>query len=206
MEWSNSLLIHFKTQTLLKINCCMAAISAFGVTQHGQIFSLFFRNRIQYIALYQLHNSQALLNLRRGYFKIVADMSYDEANYQGTRQGNCHFLSPGGRGVKRGKGSFKLCDRPGSWLTGVKLKWTCLQYDTYRKNTYFFIMKQSATVTETLLLHFLDYRILFEKQVQLFVHYRRKYVISYLKHHSFHTTGSGKGLVCIHRLAYTSLM
>ena len=47
----------------------MAAISAFGVTQHSQIFSLFFRNRIQCIALYQLHNFQALLNLRRGYYK-----------------------------------------------------------------------------------------------------------------------------------------
>ena len=47
----------------------MAAISAFGVTQHSQIFSLSFRNRIQCIALYQLHNSQALLNLRRGYYK-----------------------------------------------------------------------------------------------------------------------------------------
>ena len=47
----------------------MAAISAFGVTQHSQIFSLFFRNRIQCIALYQLHNSQALLNLRRGYYR-----------------------------------------------------------------------------------------------------------------------------------------
>ena len=46
----------------------MAVISAFGVTQHSQIFSLFFRNRIQCIALYQLHNSQALLNLRRGYY------------------------------------------------------------------------------------------------------------------------------------------
>ena len=46
----------------------MAAISAFRVTQHSQIFSLFFSNRIQCIALYQLHNSQALLNLRRGYF------------------------------------------------------------------------------------------------------------------------------------------
>ena len=46
----------------------MAAISAFHVTQHSQIFSLFFRNRIQCIALYQLHNSQALLNLRRVYF------------------------------------------------------------------------------------------------------------------------------------------
>ena len=42
----------------------MATISAFHVTQHSQIFSLFFRNRIQCIALYQLHNSQALLNLR----------------------------------------------------------------------------------------------------------------------------------------------
>ena len=70
VEWSNSLLRHFKIQTLLKINCCMAAISAFGGTQHSQIFSLFFRNRIQCIALYQLHNSQALLNLRRGYFNI----------------------------------------------------------------------------------------------------------------------------------------
>ena len=67
-EWSNSLLRHFKIRTLLKINCCMASISAFGVTQHSQIFSLFFRNRIQCIALYQLHNSQALLNLRSGYF------------------------------------------------------------------------------------------------------------------------------------------
>ena len=47
----------------------MAAISAFGVTQHSQVFSLFFRNRIQCIALYQLRNSQALLNLRRGYFR-----------------------------------------------------------------------------------------------------------------------------------------
>ena len=46
----------------------MAAISAFGVTQHSQIFSLFFRNRIQCIALYQLRNSQALLNLRRGHY------------------------------------------------------------------------------------------------------------------------------------------
>ena len=49
----------------------MAAISAFGVTQHSQIFSLFFRNRIQCIALYQLHNSQALLNLRRGYYSTL---------------------------------------------------------------------------------------------------------------------------------------
>ena len=36
----------------------MAAISAFLVTQHTQIFSFFFRNQIQCIALYQLHNSQ----------------------------------------------------------------------------------------------------------------------------------------------------
>ena len=49
----------------------MAAISAFGVTQHSQIFSLFFRNRIQCITLYQLHNSQALLNLRRGYYILA---------------------------------------------------------------------------------------------------------------------------------------
>ena len=48
----------------------MAAISAFGVTQRSQILSLFFRNRIQCIALYQLHNSQALLNLRRGYYNL----------------------------------------------------------------------------------------------------------------------------------------
>ena len=68
VEWSISLLRHFKIQTLLKINCCMAAISSFRVTQHSQIFSLFFRNRIQCIALYQLYNSQALLNLRRGYY------------------------------------------------------------------------------------------------------------------------------------------
>ena len=46
----------------------MATISAFGVTQHSQIFSLLFRNRVQCIALYQLHHSQALLNLRRGYY------------------------------------------------------------------------------------------------------------------------------------------
>ena len=67
VEWSNSFLRHFKIQTLLKVNCSMAAISACGVTQHSQIFSLFFRNRI-HIALYQLHSSQALLNLRRGYY------------------------------------------------------------------------------------------------------------------------------------------
>ena len=36
----------------------MAAISPFRVTQHSQIFSLFFRNQIQCIALYQLHNSR----------------------------------------------------------------------------------------------------------------------------------------------------
>ena len=42
VEWSNSLLRHFKIQTLLKINCSMAAISTFGVTQHSPIFSLFF--------------------------------------------------------------------------------------------------------------------------------------------------------------------
>ena len=48
----------------------MATISAFRVKQHSQIFSLFFRNRIQCIALYQLYNSQALLNLRRGYYRL----------------------------------------------------------------------------------------------------------------------------------------
>ena len=69
MEWSNSPR-HFKIQTLLKINCCIAAISAFRVTQHSQIFSLFLRNRNQCIALYQVHNSQALLNLRRGYYSM----------------------------------------------------------------------------------------------------------------------------------------
>ena len=69
MEWLNSLLRHFKIQTLLKMNCCMAAISTFRVTQHSHNFSLFFRNRIQCIALYKLHNSQALLNLRRGYYR-----------------------------------------------------------------------------------------------------------------------------------------
>ena len=71
VEWSNSLLRHFKIQTSLKINCSMAAISAFGVMQRSQIFSLFFRNRIQCIALYQLHNSQTLLNLRRGYYSSL---------------------------------------------------------------------------------------------------------------------------------------
>ena len=49
----------------------MAAISAFRVMQHGQTFSLFFRNRIQCIALYQLHDFEALLNLRRGYFNLL---------------------------------------------------------------------------------------------------------------------------------------
>ena len=38
----------------------MATISAFRVTQHSQIFSFFFRNRIQCNALYQLYNCQAL--------------------------------------------------------------------------------------------------------------------------------------------------
>ena len=76
MEWSISLLRHFKIQTLLKINCCMAAISAFRVMQHSQIFSLFFRNRIQCIALYQLYNSQALLNLRCGYYSYSSHICY----------------------------------------------------------------------------------------------------------------------------------
>ena len=49
----------------------MVAISAFRVTQQSQNISPFLRNRIQCIALYQLHNSQALLNLRRGYFSVV---------------------------------------------------------------------------------------------------------------------------------------
>ena len=79
MEWSNSLLRHFKIQTLLKINCCMTAISAFRVTQHSQIFSLFFRNRIQCIALYQLHNSQAVLSLSRGNF-IMPESQHFETN------------------------------------------------------------------------------------------------------------------------------
>ena len=51
----------------------MATIRAFPVTQHSQIFSLFFGNRIQCIALYQLYNSQALLNLRRGYYSPKQD-------------------------------------------------------------------------------------------------------------------------------------
>ena len=76
MEWSISLLRHFKIQTLLKINCCMAAISAFRVTQHSQIFSLFFRNRIQCIALYQLYNSQARFNLRRGYYRDAIERTH----------------------------------------------------------------------------------------------------------------------------------
>ena len=46
----------------------MVAIRAYRVTQHSNFFPLFFRNRIQCIALYQLHNSQALLNLCHGYF------------------------------------------------------------------------------------------------------------------------------------------
>ena len=37
----------------------------------ARFFSLFFRHRIQCIAHYQLHNSQALLNLRRGYFSWI---------------------------------------------------------------------------------------------------------------------------------------
>ena len=61
----------------------MAAISAFGVTQHSQIFSLFFRNRIQCIALYQLHDSQALLNLRRGYYS-KRSIKKSQNNYQRT--------------------------------------------------------------------------------------------------------------------------
>ena len=43
--------------------------------QHSQIFSLFFRNQIQCIALYQLHNSQALLNLCRGYFNNIESIA-----------------------------------------------------------------------------------------------------------------------------------
>ena len=50
------------------------AIIHLSVTQHTQVFSLFFRNRIQSIALYQLHNSEALVNLRRGYFTLFGSM------------------------------------------------------------------------------------------------------------------------------------
>ena len=32
---------HFKIQTLLKINCCMVAITAFRVTQHGNMARFF---------------------------------------------------------------------------------------------------------------------------------------------------------------------
>ena len=102
MEWSKSLLRYFKIQTLLKINCCMAAISAFGVMQHSQIFSLFFRNRIQCIALYQLHNSQALLNLRRGYFSQfhpkISELQWakhplkaDFLSWQNHSQASCEY-------------------------------------------------------------------------------------------------------------------
>ena len=55
----------------------MVAISAFRVTQHSQIFSLFSRNLIQCIALYQLHNSQALLCLRRGYYSCIQQFKND---------------------------------------------------------------------------------------------------------------------------------
>ena len=86
VEWSISLLRHFKIQKLLKINCCMAGIRAFRVTQHSQIFSLFFRNRIQCIALYQLYNSQFLLNLRRGHYsKFTVALRTDSVL-------NCNFL------------------------------------------------------------------------------------------------------------------
>ena len=67
----------------------MAAISAFHVTQHSQIFSLFFRNRIQFIALYQLHNCQALLNLRRGYFSICGDPVNRRSTQRAVLQKSC---------------------------------------------------------------------------------------------------------------------
>ena len=56
----------------------MAAISAFCVTQPSQIFSLFFRNQIQCIA-HQLHNSQALLNLRLSYYSQNASQMITSA-------------------------------------------------------------------------------------------------------------------------------
>ena len=56
----------------------MAAIRAFRVTQDSQIFSFSFRNRIQCIALYQLHNSQALLNLCRGYYRRLSRIKMTE--------------------------------------------------------------------------------------------------------------------------------
>ena len=61
----------------------MAAISAFGVTQHSQIFSLFFRNRIKCVALYQLHNYQALLNLRRGYCRGFCAILFSDSRKVG---------------------------------------------------------------------------------------------------------------------------
>ena len=97
MEWSTSLLRHFKIQTLLKINC-MAAISAFGVAQHSQICSLFFRNRTQCIAFYQLYNFQALFNLRRGYYTLrylvlltVTNEDKQKQHSQQSAQIRCHI-------------------------------------------------------------------------------------------------------------------
>ena len=52
----------------------MAAITAFGVTQHSQIFSLFFRNRIQCIALYQLHNSVTTIDSIRADVLCAAEL------------------------------------------------------------------------------------------------------------------------------------
>ena len=64
----------------------MAAISTFRVIQHSQIFSLFFRNQIQCIALYKLHNSQALLSLRHGYYSTT--ITFSQRN---TKKSNQRF-------------------------------------------------------------------------------------------------------------------
>ena len=71
----------------------MMAISAFRGTQHSQIFSLLFRNRIQCIALYQLHNSQALLNLRRGYFRIFAGKRQKSSRPFPAQEATCNLDS-----------------------------------------------------------------------------------------------------------------
>ena len=59
----------------------------------ARFFSLFFRNPIQCNALYQLYNSQALLNLRRGYYSVCdktfeTDFSCSDSLPQKAKSGN----------------------------------------------------------------------------------------------------------------------
>ena len=116
----------------------MAAINAFRVTQHSQIFFTFFRNRIQCIALYQLHNSQALLNLRRGYswgegtpiLGHVRDVRPEWVSFPGRKPaGGCKFLT---KSLRMGH-NFDIILPGNGWFSAKLNKTYCSLVNFYWK-------------------------------------------------------------------------